>query len=111
MSNIQKILSLILAGAAVVGIIYGVDSRFAKAEYVQQIERRLDYKIDKDRAEALQERLWRLEDRYPKGDRPPEIRDECRKLRLELNALYGKMGIKVPENKGAPAPPDNVMVR
>jgi hypothetical protein len=65
--NINKILA-ILAGVITVGsvvtMLFAFDSRYAKAEYVAQIENRLDTKIKKDRADMLQERMWRLEDRY-----------------------------------------------
>ncbi len=94
METIRKHLALVIAFSAVMSILYGLDGRWAKADHLAQLEQRLDQKIDMDRAKNLQERIWRLEDKYPDGDRPPEIRKECRELHHELKMINDKWGIK-----------------
>ena len=51
---------------------------------VQKVEKRLDVKILKDRANTLQERIWKLEDRYEKKKMPKTVQEELRKLKAEL---------------------------
>ena len=77
-----------------------VDSRYAKAEdistikdYIQQVDRRLEIKILKDRANAIQERMWKIEDRYGMdiAKMPETIRDQYRKLKKEYDEINEKI--------------------
>jgi hypothetical protein len=85
--NVKRILA-ILAGVITVGsvvtMLFAFDSRYAKTEYVAQIENRLDTKIKKDRADMLQERMWRLEDRYGCDAKKT---DEYRRLESERQTI------------------------
>jgi hypothetical protein len=58
--------------------------------YICRIEKRLDEKIQTDRANSLQERMWRLEDRYT----PDKARqkDEYRRLQQEREDIIRKKG-------------------
>ena len=42
----------------------GFDARYARASYVQSVAERLDNKIIQDKMDNLQERMWKLEDRW-----------------------------------------------
>ena len=79
-----------------VGAMFALDSRYAKTEeistikdYVQQIDKRLDIKILKDRANALQERMWKIEDRYGMevAKMSEEVRDQYRELKKEYDEI------------------------
>jgi hypothetical protein len=73
-------------------MLFAFDARYAKTEYVTQIEQRLDAKILKDRADALQERMWRLEDRY--GCDEAQRMDEYRRLKIERDMILDKIRSK-----------------
>ena len=92
MTTIQKVIAAVLALAALVGIVYKVDGRWARVERLLLVEYRLEQKIQADRAGAIQERIWNLEKRYPSGKGAPvEVRDEMNHLRLELKELWMRM--------------------
>jgi len=67
MKKVLMILALVTSIAAVVGIGAKLDARFAKADVVSAVSERLDNKILRDRRDAIQERLWKLEDRHAEG--------------------------------------------
>ena len=82
---------MVLSIAAIVALIFQIDSRWVKPERAEAqdkrittIEIRLNQKILQDRANYLQERMWRLEDRYGTIDKMPlEIRQEYRANKIE----------------------------
>lgn len=99
----KEILTTVLALISFAGIIWGVqsylNSNFASAGEVQQLEKRLDVKILEDRLFNLQERIWRIEDRYEKTQMPKDTKeqyrlliDEKNKLEKELDILRGRNG-------------------
>lgn len=87
----SAIFALIIALAAVAGIVSKLDDRWAKAAQVKQLEMRLDQKIDADRINQIQQRIWILEDRYKSPDKMPQsVREEYRVLRDEKDRLEKK---------------------
>jgi hypothetical protein len=89
MKRLSIILGIVLALSTLIGGLFTLDRRWAKAESVQQLSVRLEQKILEDRQFALQERIWRLEDRY-KGRAvacPPEIKMEIRNLKQDLMGI------------------------
>ena len=96
LKRIGLIITIIIGIGTVVGIGAKLDGRWAKAEDVKQLEKRLDQKILEDRADNLRSRMWKLEDRYGVV-MPPEAREEHRELGAErekvireLDKLNGK---------------------
>ncbi|MFH2074878.1 MAG: hypothetical protein ABIJ57_05955, partial [Pseudomonadota bacterium] len=78
------------------GIVAGViaaEDRYAKAVELAGMSKRLEQKITQDRAKALQEQMWRIEDRHGADpDRMPEVvRDLYRRLRAEYEAIINTM--------------------
>jgi hypothetical protein len=76
------------------GTVYFLDARFAKCAEVKIIERRLDYKIESDKLNTTQGRLWALEDRY--GSNPdavlnPEVKQQMKELKSTVNTLEGRV--------------------
>lgn len=89
--KVSTILALVIALAAVAGIVSKLDSRWAKAAQVKQLEIRLDQKIDADRINQIQARMWTLEDRYKSCDRMPQsVKEEYRTLKDEKERLERK---------------------
>tara|TARA_R100001244_G_scaffold124967_1_gene94902 strand:+ start:67 stop:399 length:333 start_codon:yes stop_codon:yes gene_type:complete len=96
MNKISTWVALLIGMTTLVGAMFALDSRYAKTEeistikdYVQQIDKRLDIKILKDRANALQERMWKIEDRYGMevAKMSAEVRDQYRELKKEYDEI------------------------
>jgi|GEM_PF-2807462 hypothetical protein len=65
-----------------------VDSRYAHDADVTLIEMRLEQKILTDRSSQIQQRIWKIEDRYPDMSQAPEtVQEEYRQLKRELYSL------------------------
>lgn len=100
-----RIVSIIGAIVLLVGLITSFqvfDDRWAKAaqlkttkinlvQSIQQVQKsidltnvRLEQKILKDKIDALQERIWQLEDRYLDVVMPNHARIKFRELRVEI---------------------------
>jgi hypothetical protein len=95
--KIQTTLGIIVTLGTIAGGLVAIDSHYAKSSeveevsvYICRIEKRLDEKIQTDRANSLQERMWRLEDRYT----PDKARqkDEYRRLQQEREDIIRKKG-------------------
>ena len=80
------------------GIVWGAQSYFIKTyalaedlketkQQLNKINKRLDWKILKDKLDDAQERLWKWEDRYEKKVMPEEIKQEYRQLQQEKTQI------------------------
>lgn len=96
--NLSKmsIITGLIVSIITIGIFVGkIDSRYAKSKEVevikievQQTGYRLDTKIKRDRLYDLQNRTWKLEDRYGSIDEmPQEIKHEYRILKEEIEQI------------------------
>lgn len=96
-----KLLGALVSVVTLIGFAFGayffIENNYAKAEEVQKIEQRLEYKIKSDQRKEIQQRLWQLEDRYEKKSMPETTKEEYRKLQdeqktidLDLNKLRKK---------------------
>ena len=94
MSNLKDYLGVIIALAAVIGVISGGLAYFAKAEDLKLVELRLDQKIVSDQVAQIQSRIWQLEDRNQGKPcvewRAQDERDEYRRLLEQLKLLQEK---------------------
>ena len=100
MKKVSSWIAVSIGVSTLLGTAFTVDSRYAKAEdistikdYIQQVDRRLEIKILKDRANAIQERMWKIEDRYGMdiAKMPETIRDQYRKLKKEYDEINEKI--------------------
>lgn len=92
MSKLKKeVLAAILSLCTLVAIVWGAQSylytTYATAEDVKRIEQRLDIKILEDRLSNVQERIWKLEDRYHEQQKPQEVYEQLRVLSVEKDKL------------------------
>jgi hypothetical protein len=83
--------------STVFGLFFWADNRYASGADLKKLEDRLEYKITGDQQKSVQERIWKLEDRYNKS-MPPEVKDEYRKLKENNNTL--KLRLNEMEKKG-----------
>ena len=104
-------LSAFMLIVAIGGVMMGWESRYAKANEVAMIAERLDQKIIQDRMESIQERMWKMEDKWAERFSietgrihdtldellhfmAPEARDQYRFLQYEYQELAKKLGVK-----------------
>jgi hypothetical protein len=93
LKRLSILLGVVFVLSTLTGGLFTLDQRWAKADSVQQLSIRLEQKILEDRQFALQERIWRLEDRYranPAGT-PAEVRMEIRSLNHDLQLVDKKL--------------------
>ena len=89
--------AVIGAISASVGALYGagsfVETRYAHSTDVVLVSMRLEQKILTDRASQLQQRLWKIEDRYgiDLHDAPETVKEEVRQIKEELADLDQEM--------------------
>ena len=93
--RIQTTLGIVISVGTILGGLVAIDARYAKSsgidnlsDQICRVEQRLDQKIKTDRANSLQERMWRLEDRY--GDKARKM-DEYRRLKAEWEAIMMRL--------------------
>ena len=100
MNKMNTLIAVVVGFSTMMGTAFTIDSRYAKVgdileinEYVEQVDKRLELKILKDRADAIQERMWKIEDRYGMNiaEMPKDRRDQYRKLKKEYDEIMGKI--------------------
>lgn len=89
MTKLSTIIGISVAVCGLIGSIIAVDARYATSARVEMVELRLDQKIVQDRVQALQERMWKLEDRY--GKDKAQQTEEYRRLVVEREMLMRKV--------------------
>lgn len=103
MKKATTIISIILGLCTLAGVVIGFDHYFAKAEDLDCLAKkekvtliakslnraiqRLDQKILQDKCDWMQNRIWKLEDRYLDKKMPPSVKEEYRKLILNRERL------------------------
>jgi hypothetical protein len=96
MNKIKDYLGMIIAFAAVVGIVLGALSYFATAEDLRLVQTRLDQKIAADQQFTVQQQIWALEERNLKHgadcSKWPDERDrkQYKELKVQLEFLSEK---------------------
>jgi len=94
------IIATITGFCTLLGTAFTVDSRYAKVEdiqeilvHVDQVDNRLEIKIKKDRCNALQERMWKLEDRFGMdvSKMSQTIKEQYRELKKEYDELQSEI--------------------
>lgn len=88
----QSALGLILAIGSVVGLCITLESHWARASEFKQLNMRFEEKVNSDRLDRIQERIWKTEDRYDTISKmPPTVKEEYRKLIEEKKWLEDKV--------------------
>ena len=96
MKKLSIVLGIIVAVITIFTATVKLDGRWAKAKDFNELnielkhtQTRLEQKIQEDRSYNIQERLWKLEDRYGYNEEemPPEIRDQYRRLKDDKDKI------------------------
>lgn len=85
--QVENILTIIALLTAFSGGYFYIDRTYAREQEVRQLENRIDYKIAKDALHDIQDRLWKLEDRYLKKVMPDTTKEEYRKLQEDKKEI------------------------
>jgi len=90
--EVKTSLAIVISIGTILGGLVAVDARYAKPDqveevitYVARVEQRLDMKINQDRANYLEERMWKFEDRH--GREKAKTMDEYRRLKSERESI------------------------
>jgi hypothetical protein len=92
---VGKYINAALLLGSFVGLIMATESHYAKAEELNQLKvetkrygQRLEQKIQQDRYNSNQDRIWKIEDRYlGMRNAPPIVVDQYRNLQRENQQL------------------------
>jgi hypothetical protein len=94
MKNLKQLATLLGIVAIIFSAWFVMDARWAKCAEVKAIERRLDYKIESDKLNASQARLWTLEDRYgadPDKVQNPEVKAQMKELKATVSTQENRV--------------------
>ena len=85
MKNLQTLIAVTLGICSLIGIILATDTYFAKAKDMKMLELRVDQKIQQDYNRDLQERIWRIEDKFgiDCSKMPENVRKTYREMKEE----------------------------
>jgi hypothetical protein len=93
--NLGKKLAVLGGILALISTLFGgffwLDSRYASSSELNKVKQRLEYKIVADQQKSIQERIWKIEDRFQGKPMPPDVNDEHRKLGEENIRLKNKL--------------------
>jgi len=87
----------IIALLTIIGFTFGayfyIEDRYARCEDVRKVEKRLDYKIVSDQLQAVQQRIWQIEDRFKKKEMDATTKEEMRELGMKKEELTRKIKV------------------
>lgn len=94
----KTIIAILTILAFAFGAYFYFEKTFAHAEdmmkameVIKKVGDRLEYKILEDQIRAIQDRLWKLSDRYDKKEMPESVKEEYRKLLEDKKFLEEKL--------------------
>jgi hypothetical protein len=96
--KLTSTLTTIVALFTIIAGVFASVTYFARASDLQQVEFRLEQKIQGDNILRIQERIWQLEDRYQGRDCSEWIesdREEYRSLKSQLELLKKEMDMRL----------------
>lgn len=85
-TKIISVLGALIVFGTLFGASYFLEDRYASAKDLDLIAMRLEQKIQQDRSSSLQQRIWKLEDRY-EGEMPSEIYEEYRIMKEDKKQI------------------------
>lgn len=97
MTPLSQAATGLTALATIVGTLYSggswVDTRYAHQEDLVLVGMRLEEKLQGDQAERIQNRMWRLEDRYSPSmaNAPDSVKEEYRELGAQRQEIQRRL--------------------
>jgi predicted phage-related endonuclease len=89
----KTIIAILTILAFAFGAYFYLDDRYARCEDVKKVEKRLDYKIVSDQLQAIQQRIWQIQDRFQNKKMDATIKEEVRELEVKKEQLNDKMKV------------------
>jgi hypothetical protein len=88
----NKTIASAIALMAIIGSVFGayfyIDNKYALSQELKRTEQRLEGKIISDQLNSVQDRIWKIEDRYDNKIMDSTVKEEYRKLqqqKIDLN--------------------------
>ncbi len=93
MKNLHLTLGIVLSICALVGVVFGLDQRFAKSTDVEFIAMRLDQKILQDQYFDIKKRIWALETHCTNNPASctHHVKEEIRLLKEDLKRIEDEL--------------------
>jgi len=88
MKTIITILTIL--GFAFGGYFY-IENRYALAQELEKTKQRLEYKIISDQTQSIQDRIWKIIDRFQKKEMDDTTKEELRSLEVNKEKLNDKL--------------------
>jgi hypothetical protein len=89
----KKIIAILTILGFAFGAYFYIDGKYASCEDVKKIEKRLDYKIISDQLQAIQDRIWKILDRFQGKKMDMTTEEELRTLEVKKEQLREKTKI------------------
>lgn len=86
-NNVTPLITMATFTSVLFGGFFWIEGRYAKADQVSQLERRLDIKVKSDFLQQTQSRIWQLEDRLKAQPNDTTATEDLRKLNVEKEEL------------------------
>lgn len=89
--TVQSILAIITLVSTAFGVYFYVDNKYALANDLEKVKQRLEYKIVSDHVQSIQDRIWKIEDRFQKKKMDDTTKEEYRKLQADKEEAQAKL--------------------
>ena len=89
--RLSMIVGIIIGVISLVSTLFYLDNRWAKSRKVKKLEVRLEVKIQHDRLDRVQDRSWKIEDRYANIPMPEDVKDDYRQLKIEIKRIESRI--------------------
>lgn len=93
--KLKELIGLITGLLILFGVMFGTyqffEKRYALAEEMKKIEKRIDYKILSDQLQTTQERIWKIDDRFQGKPMDETTKEEMRALEIKKQETQKKL--------------------
>jgi len=99
MKRVLSIAGAIILLGSLITLCFGVDKYYTHQSDFLALEASHYYELYKQRANDLQNRIWKLEDRYEDKSMPVEVKAEVRQMQLELEEIKQQLQLLLTQKK------------
>ena len=73
------------------GAYFYIENRYALSQELEKTKQRLEYKIVGDQIQSIQDRIWKIIDRFQKKEMDETTKEELRSLEVNKEKLNDKL--------------------